>query len=105
MVESLGESEDGEVRSGNLYIQLVPTSQRKLTQKQWEAKVIKDLHSIPDARVTFQSQSDGEGRDLTLYVVGSNPQLVEQTAREADRADARAQGVARSAHQWRYGAT
>ena len=83
VVESLGESEDGEVRSGNLYIQLVPPSQRKLTQKQWEAKVIKDLRSIPDARVTFQSQSDGEGRDLTLYVVGSNPQLVDQTAREA----------------------
>ncbi len=83
VVESLGESEDGEVRSGNLYIQLVSPSQRKLTQKQWEAQAIKALHSIPDARVTFQSQSDGEGRDLTLYVVGSNPQLVEQTAREA----------------------
>jgi multidrug efflux pump subunit AcrB len=83
VVESLGESEDGEVRSGNLYIQLVPSSQRKLTQKQWEMQEIKALRSIPDARVTFQSQSDGEGRDLTLYVVGSNPQLVEQTAREA----------------------
>jgi multidrug efflux pump subunit AcrB len=84
VVESLGESEDGEVRSGNLYIQLVPPSERKLTQKQWETKAIKELlHSIPDARITFQSQSDGEGRDLTLYVVGSNPQLVEQTAHEA----------------------
>ena len=83
VVESLGESEDGEVRSGNLYIQLVPPSQRKLTQKQWEAQAIKELRRIPDARVTFQSQSDGEGRDLTLYVVGSNPQMVDQTAREA----------------------
>ncbi len=42
VVESLGENEDGEVRSGNLYIQLVPPSQRKLTQKQWEAQAIKD---------------------------------------------------------------
>jgi multidrug efflux pump subunit AcrB len=83
VVESLGESEDGEVRSGNLYIQLVPPSQRKLTQKQWERQAMKELRSIPDARITFQSQSDGEGRDLTLYVVGSNPQLVDQTAREA----------------------
>ena len=38
---------------------------------------------IPDARLNFQSQSDGDGRDLTLFVVGSNPELVEQTAREA----------------------
>jgi multidrug efflux pump subunit AcrB len=83
VVESLGESEDGEVRSGNLYIQLVRRSQRKLTQKQWETQVIKELRGIPDARATFQSQSDGEGRDLTLYVVGSNPQLVEHTAHEA----------------------
>jgi multidrug efflux pump subunit AcrB len=83
VVESLGENEDGEVRSGNLYIQLVPPSQRKLSQKQWEAQVIKELRGIPDARITFQSQSDGGGRDLTLYVVGSNPARVEQTAREA----------------------
>jgi hydrophobe/amphiphile efflux-1 (HAE1) family protein len=82
VVESIGEDEDGEVRGGNLYIQLVPPSERKLSQKQFEAEVIKELRSIPDARVTFQSQSDG-GRDLTLYVVGSNPELVEHTAREA----------------------
>ena len=30
VVESVGEDEDGEVRSGNLYIQLVPPAQRKL---------------------------------------------------------------------------
>ena len=83
VVESIGEDEDGEVRSGNLYIQLVPPAQRKLSQKRWEAQVIKELRVIPDARMTFQSQSDGGGRDLTLYVVGSNPQLVERTAREA----------------------
>jgi len=83
VVESIGEDEDGEVRSGNLYIQLVPPAQRKLSQKQWEAEVIKELRVIPDARMTFQSQSDGGGRDLTLYVVGGNPQLVERTAHEA----------------------
>jgi len=83
VVESIGEDEDGEVRAGNLYIQLVPPSARKLSQKQFEAEVIKELRTIPDARVNFQSQSDGGGRDLTLYVVGSNPELVERTAHEA----------------------
>jgi multidrug efflux pump subunit AcrB len=83
VVESIGEDEDGEVRSGNLYIQLVPPAQRKLSQKQWEAQMIKELRVIPDARVTFQSQSDGGGRDLTLYVVGSDPVLVERTAQQA----------------------
>jgi hydrophobe/amphiphile efflux-1 (HAE1) family protein len=83
VVESIGEDEDGEVRAGNLYIQLVPPEKRKLSQKQWEAQVIGELRSIPDARMNFQSQSDGGGRDLTLYLVGSNPDLVERTAREA----------------------
>jgi multidrug efflux pump subunit AcrB len=83
VVESIGEDEDGEVRFGNIYVQLVPPERRKLSQKQWEQQLTKELHVIPDARVTFQSQSEGGGRDLTLYVVGSNPELVQRTARTA----------------------
>ena len=83
VVESIGEDEDGEVRSGNIYVQLVQPDKRRLSQKQFEQQVTKELRVIPDARVTFQSQSDGGGRDLTLYVVGSNPDLVERTAHTA----------------------
>ena len=83
VVESVGEDDDGEVRSGNIYVQLVPAKQRKLSQKQFEALLTKELRVIPDARLTFQSQADGGGRDLTLFVVGSNPELVERTARTA----------------------
>jgi hydrophobe/amphiphile efflux-1 (HAE1) family protein len=82
VVESIGEDEDGEVRMGNLYIQLVPPSERKLSQKDWEVQVGKELQVIPDARLQFQKQTDG-GHDLNLYVVGNNPELVEHTAREA----------------------
>jgi hydrophobe/amphiphile efflux-1 (HAE1) family protein len=83
VVESIGEDEDGEVRSGNIYVQLVPRNQRKLSQKQFEAQLTKELRVIPDARLTFRSQADGGGRDLTLFVVGSNPELVERTAHTA----------------------
>jgi multidrug efflux pump subunit AcrB len=83
VVESIGEDENGEVRSGNLYIQLVPRSARKLDQTQWQKHVIDELRVIPDARISFQAQTDGDGRDLTLYVVGSNPELVDSTARTA----------------------
>src|SRR4029077_6365187 len=64
-VESIGEDDNGEVRSGNLYVQLVKPNQRKLSQKQFEAEVTKELRAIPDARVTFQSQSGGGGGDVT----------------------------------------
>jgi len=82
VVESIGEDDDGEVRSGNLYVQLVPPGKRKLSQKQFESQLTQELRVIPDARLTFRSQSDG-GRDLTLFVVGSDPALVERTARTA----------------------
>jgi hydrophobe/amphiphile efflux-1 (HAE1) family protein len=83
IVESVGEDDDGEVRSGNIFIQLVPPGERKLSQKEFEAQLTRELRVIPDARLNFQSQADGGGRDLTLFVVGSNPELVEQTARTA----------------------
>jgi hydrophobe/amphiphile efflux-1 (HAE1) family protein len=83
IVESIGGEDDGEVRSGNIYVQLVPRNERKISQKQFEAQLTKELRVIPDARLTFRSQADGNGRDLTLYVVGSNPELVEHTARTA----------------------
>ena len=83
VVESIGEDEDGEVRSGNIYVQLVPRNQRKVSQKEFESQVTKELRVIPDARLTFKSQADGGGRDLTLFVVGSNPDLVARTARTA----------------------
>ena len=80
VVESVGD--DDEVRTGQLFVQLVPRSQRHIKEKDWERKIEKQLHGIADARVTFQSQQDGGGRDITLFVVGSNPVLAEQTARE-----------------------
>jgi multidrug efflux pump subunit AcrB len=81
VVESIGADETGEVRIANLYISLVPRSERKLTQKQWEEKLIPELRTIPDARIDFQNQSGaGNGRDITFYLTGDDPALVERTA-------------------------
>ncbi|HWW21371.1 MAG TPA: efflux RND transporter permease subunit, partial [Steroidobacteraceae bacterium] len=82
VVEALGEDQNGEVRIGTLYVQLAPPQQRKLTQMQLQKQLSEELSVIPDARVHFQAQSDGDGRDLTLYVVGSNPQLAQNAAHE-----------------------
>jgi hydrophobe/amphiphile efflux-1 (HAE1) family protein len=82
VVESIGEDEDGEVRNASLYIQFVPRERRKLTQKQLETRIGEELKVIPDVRVHFQSQSSGLGRDITLFVVGSDPALVERTAHQ-----------------------
>jgi multidrug efflux pump subunit AcrB len=80
VVEVIGGDEFGEVRTGNLNITLVKPGQRKVTQRQWEDRVIKDLASIPDARIHFNR--NGNGRDVNLYITGDNPQLVEASARK-----------------------
>src|SRR5262249_38802718 len=53
VVEIIGGDEFGEVRVANLNISLVKPEQRKLTQRQWEDKVIRELATIPDARIHF----------------------------------------------------
>jgi multidrug efflux pump subunit AcrB len=58
----------------------VKPNQRKVTQRQWEDRVIKDLGSIPDSRIHFNR--NGNGRDVNLYITGDNPQLVEASARK-----------------------
>src|SRR5262249_5679484 len=81
VVEQVGGDEFGEVRTGNLFITLVKPNQRKLTQRQWEDHIIKELAAIPDARIHFNRGNDN-GRDITIYITGDNTQLAEASARK-----------------------
>ena len=80
VVESIGADEFGEVRSANLYITLVPPNKRHLSQKEWELRVLRELRTIPDARINFQKQSGALGRDIAIYITGDVPDLVQSTA-------------------------
>lgn len=70
------------VREGNatLYIALKPDRQR--TSIEFERDLAPELAKIPDARIRFQSQSGGfgSGRDMTIMLAGSDPELLEATA-------------------------
>ena len=83
VVESIGTDETGEVRRATLFVSLVPRSERDISQKHWERRVIKELKRIPDARIDFSNQSGaGGGRDVNLYVVGSDPVQVTRSAQK-----------------------
>ncbi|MFL6602718.1 MAG: efflux RND transporter permease subunit [Steroidobacteraceae bacterium] len=83
VVESMGEGDTDEIRTGNLYIQLVPRNQRKVTQKEWEDRVIKELKTIPDAEIHFSKNGGGGGgRDVNIYITGDDPQLTQATAQK-----------------------
>ena len=72
----------------------MPRNQRKLTQREFEQKIIKELRKIPDARIHFQTNSagGGDGRDITLYLTGDDPLLIPGTARADHQRDAHAAG-------------
>jgi multidrug efflux pump subunit AcrB len=80
VVELIGGGDFGEVRTGSLEITLVTPSHRKVSQREWEDRVIKDLAAIPDARLHFNR--NGNGRDIQIFITGDNPQLTEATARK-----------------------
>jgi hydrophobe/amphiphile efflux-1 (HAE1) family protein len=81
IVESIGSDEDGQVRTANLFVSLVPKAQRSLSQKEWQDAVAPELRTIPDARVQFASQQGFDGRDFTLFITGDDPAAVDTAAR------------------------
>jgi len=82
VVEAIGAGEAGDLRRATLHINLVDPSDRELSQIEWEAMMIRQLREIPDARLSFQSQHGGFGRDITLYVTGEDSDLVQHTAEQ-----------------------
>ncbi|MBD3730026.1 MAG: efflux RND transporter permease subunit [Sphingomonadales bacterium] len=72
------------VGGANVYIGLVPRSEREATSTEFERRIAPQFLKIPDARVTFASQSGGfgSGRDITVMLSSSNPELLDKTARD-----------------------
>jgi multidrug efflux pump subunit AcrB len=81
VVENIGSVDSGEVREGSLFIELLPRSERKLTEPQFEKEVMRELRKIPDARLSFQKQSgNGGNHDVVIYLTGDDSALVQRTA-------------------------
>jgi multidrug efflux pump subunit AcrB len=76
IVEFVG-ADDGEIRNGQTYISLVPRSERSISQKEWEQKMMPLLNQVADGHLNFSE--GGNGRDIGLFLVGDDPVLVEKT--------------------------
>jgi multidrug efflux pump subunit AcrB len=79
IVEFIG-GDDGEIRNGTTYVSLVPRSERSITQKQWEQKIMPLLGQVPDGHLNFSE--GGGGRDVQLYLTGDDPPLVERAGHQ-----------------------
>ena len=76
IVEFVG-SGDGEIRNAVITVNLTPRTERSITQKQWEQKMMPLLAQVPDGHLNFSE--GGGGRDIQLYLTGDDPALVEST--------------------------
>jgi len=66
--------------SSSIFVKL--RDDRKRSSIDFERELAPELAKIPDARVRFQSQSGGfgSGRDMTVMLAGSDPEMLDQTA-------------------------
>ncbi len=91
LYESVG---GGGVRSADLYVTLVPPSRRKLSQAQWQDKMMTELRAIPNARIFFEHfGGDSDGHDITIDLAGDDLALLERTARKVMKQMARFPGL------------
>src|SRR5207302_2050918 len=77
VVELVGTSDEG-VREAEIFIALIPAGERRVTQRQWEDRMLQELKVIPDAQLHFNR--NGNGRDVNIYITGDDPQLTYDTA-------------------------
>ncbi|MBA3576897.1 MAG: efflux RND transporter permease subunit, partial [Sphingomonas sp.] len=70
------------IREGNAFIFITLKSERERTSIEFERDLAPRLAEVADARVNFLSQSGGggTGRDISIMLSGSNPQLLDRTA-------------------------
>jgi multidrug efflux pump subunit AcrB len=76
--------DDGDVRRGSIYMDLVSADERSVSTKEFERRVVPLMAAIPDARIYFENQQGGGGRDLTVMLASDNPVLLEATARKVE---------------------
>ncbi|MGN6595761.1 efflux RND transporter permease subunit [Sphingopyxis terrae] len=70
---------DVNVGGGNAFLTL--KKDRDVSSVEWERSLQPKLTAIPDARVSFQSQSGGfSGRDITMVIGGDDPVALEKHA-------------------------
>ena len=70
------------VREGGATLFVMLSADRESSSIEFERRVAKDFQDIPDARVTFASQSGGggTGRDISVMLTGSDPELLNNPA-------------------------
>ena len=80
------ESAFADIKVGNADIYITLRKSREVTSNEFERAFASKLQQIPDARINFQSQTNMSGRDITLMLVGEEPEELDAFARKVETA-------------------
>jgi HAE1 family hydrophobic/amphiphilic exporter-1 len=69
----------GDIRKSNLFVKLVPRSERKLTQKQFESSMRPALLAVPGIRFGFSGSGFGD-KDISVILSGDDGPALEQVS-------------------------
>ncbi|WP_354635688.1 efflux RND transporter permease subunit [Planktothricoides raciborskii] len=77
-----GGGSDRGVNKGVLYVNLVPKSDRPMSQKEFEQEMRSQFTQIPGARISFASTggAGGQSKDLSIVLKSNNPQELKMAA-------------------------
>jgi multidrug efflux pump subunit AcrB len=77
-----GGGSDRGVNKGVLYVNLVPKSDRPMSQKEFEQEMRSKFTEIPGARISFASTggAGGQSKDLSIVLKSNNPQELKMAA-------------------------
>ena len=72
------------INQGKAEVYISLKKERTTTSIEFERRLAPELQTVPDARIAFASQSmgAGSGRDITVMLTGSDPELLHDTAQK-----------------------
>ena len=77
-----------EVSQANIYADMVPKGNRKLSQQEFQRAIVDELKQIPGARIRAgiaqQGGGPGDGTSYEFALLGDNPAILEETARKVE---------------------
>ncbi len=67
------------INQATLQIKLVPPKKRKLTQREFEHKILPALTNLPDVRIGFSNAAGM--KDISIVLVSNNSEILDKTAK------------------------
>ncbi|MBE9047082.1 efflux RND transporter permease subunit [Pleurocapsales cyanobacterium LEGE 10410] len=82
----LSEVGEAEINTALLSVNLVPKTERDISQREFQDQMREVFTKIPGARISFQSRgAGGSDKDVSLILRSNNPEILQETANNLEQ--------------------